>query len=160
MTKDIENSIKSQKIIKNHIKSQKEIKIGQNKTSVKFNFFNFYEIVNHEQYLIIAKTESNLTVRSIIQNLYDAKKIDECMVFSQTEKETPFYSNFIDNKNIFHELKSENIINILDSQEKKINNGEQSNICLVLDCCSTSDKTIKYLLHLCTFKTPISIYNF
>jgi hypothetical protein len=85
----------------------------------------------------------------MVESFWKQKKIEKCIVISPIDKMNPFYSDFVPKKNIYYELKSEIIQEILDEQKK--NKGTKK-MCVILDDCLSSkgtwakDQTISELL--------------
>jgi hypothetical protein len=122
-----------------HIKQTKEITLKlKNSPPEKMILqrFNIEDTVNDGHYVMIGKRGSgkSTAVRSIVENLWKNKRIENCIVFSPTDKMNNFYSSFIQKENIYFELEPEIIENILKKQKQN----KKANICVVLDDCLSS----------------------
>jgi hypothetical protein len=124
-------NLKVQKIQPSHISKE----IPDNITITKFKI---EETLDNAHYALIGMRGSGKSyiIRNIIDNLWKNKRIDSCIVFSPSDRMSSFYSDFVNEDNIYFECKPKIIQKILDKQKEL--GKERKNICVVLDDCLSS----------------------
>jgi hypothetical protein len=127
-----------------HIAPQKEITLKhKNMEPSKFliNMFDIDDVVDNPFFALVAKRGSGKSwiIKDLVFNLWDKKKIENCIVFAPADKMANFYESFIPKENVFYELDVEKIREILNTQIEK-NNQQIQSTCIILDDCLSSNR--------------------
>jgi hypothetical protein len=142
--------------------SQKEITftIKQLKKSEKLflNYFNLDNVIDNGSYVLIGKRGAGKSwmIRDIIGTLWNAQKIDACIVFSPTDRMNSFYSKFVPEQNVYFEFQSDVIKSILMEQ---INTNKEKHVCIVMDDCLSNKSSWTKDRMFCELLFNARLYN-
>jgi hypothetical protein len=124
-----------------YIAPQKEITLTFKKKKkpekISLDYFDLDSVVDNGSYVLIGKRGAGKSwmIRDIIGTLWNAQKIDACIVFSPTDRMNSFYSKFVPEQNVYFEFQLDAIKSILMEQ---INTNKEKHVCIVMDDCLSS----------------------